>query len=76
MFFIIELQTFQNGASSSIVQSAETLQQAKSIYHTVLASAAISELPAHAATLLTNMGALIASECYTHEPEPAADMEE
>ena len=69
MFFIVELQTFQNGSCSNIVQSAETLQEAKSEYHTVLASAAVSELPVHAAVLLTNMGALIASECYTHEEE-------
>lgn len=49
--------------------------KAESKYHEVLASAAISQLPQHSATLLTSDGRAIANQCYHHEapqvePEP------
>ena len=40
--------------------------QAEAKYHAILASAAVSELPAHAAILATNGGAVLESKAYFH----------
>ena len=66
MYVVIELQTYSDGTIGNIVQTAPTINQAQSIYHTVLAAAAISNVPVHAASLLDNEGMQIASECYHH----------
>lgn len=71
-YYIMEIQ--QNAASeySHIVHwvydaDATTARlKAESTYHTVLASAAVSELKSHSATLLTGDGRAIMNQCYIH----------
>ena len=66
-YIVIELQTNSQGAVANIVTAHDSRAQAESKYYTVLASAAISDVPKHAAVILDSDGGFIASECYDHE---------
>lgn len=78
-FYIIEIQQYANGEFGHIVhfaydENATTARlKAESKYHEVLASAAISELPQHSATLLTSDGRAVMSQCYKHVIEPTPE---
>ena len=87
-FYIIEIQQYVNGEFGHIVHFAydenatKARLKAEAKYHEVLASAAVSELPQHSATLLTSDGRAIMNQCYKHvieptpEPEPEPEPEE
>ena len=66
MFIVVELQKDANGNVANIVTAHETQAEAESKYHSVLAAAAVSDLPVHAATLLSEEGFSIANQCYKH----------
>lgn len=83
-FYIIEIQQYTNGEFGHIVHFAydenatKARLKAESKYHEVLASAAVSELPQHSATLLTADGRAVMNQCYKHEvvqPEPEPEPE-
>lgn len=65
MYIVIELQT-TNGVTGNIVTQYDNLPSADSAYHSVLSSAAISNVNTHACVMLTESGEYIKSECYTH----------
>lgn len=65
-YVVVELQTMQDGAVANLVTQHATQAEAESKYHTVLAAAAISALPMHAAVLLTSTGITLDSRCYEH----------
>ena len=67
-YIVIEIQTNSDGTVGNLVNAYADRMQAEQQYHTVLASAAVSALPVHAAVLLTNDGRLIASQAY-HDGE-------
>ena len=81
-FYIIEIQQYTNGEFGHIVHFAydenatKARLKAEAKYHEVLASAAISELPQHSATLLTSDGRAIMSQCYKHVIEPTHEPDE
>lgn len=84
-FYIIEIQQYTNGEFGHIVHFAfdanptKARLKAEAKYHEVLAAAAVSELPQHSASLLTNDGRCIMNQCYRHEivqPEPEVEPEE
>ena len=68
-YLVVELQTFESGAMTSPAYAYDTQLEAEAKYHAILSSAAVSKLPTHAAVLLQNDGIVLASKCYTHEPE-------
>lgn len=72
-FIVIEIQTNSDGTVGTLVSSHDTRAAAESTFHTVLASAAISALPSHAAVLMDNQGSIIDSRCYEHEPAPESN---
>ena len=72
MFILIELQT-SNGVTANIVTAFEDKLQAESAYHSVLASAATSQVWIHAAVLLDEKGNLLKREFYRHRPEPSPE---
>ena len=81
-FYIIEIQQYANGEFGHIVHFAydenatKARLKAEAKYHQVLASAAVSELPQHSATLLTSDGRAVMNQCYRHEivqPEPEVE---
>ena len=63
-YIIIEIQTAQDGTVATLVTTKDTRNEADSTYYSILASAALSELPRHAAVLMTSDGSPIRTECY------------
>lgn len=65
MFIVIELQ--KNGNElSNIVTTFDNVNEAENKYHTILASAAISDIDRHAASMLSDEGYVIKCEYYDH----------
>lgn len=64
MYIVIELQTNTEGAVSNIVTSFNTLPEAESKYHSILAAAAVSEIPVHSAVIVSAEGFPVAHQCY------------
>ena len=67
MFLVMEIQ--KGSSVSNLVYSYETRNEAENKYHTILASAAVSNIPKHSAVLLTDEGEYIKHECFVHEEE-------
>ena len=71
-YYVVEIQQYQNGEFGHIVHYAYDADQDKarlkgeSKYHEVLAAAAISELPSHAAIMFSTDGFPIMHQCYKH----------
>lgn len=53
MFLVVEIQTYTDGKMACLTYIKDTLKEAQSKYHEVLAAAALSGLPAHSAAILT-----------------------
>lgn len=66
-YIVMEIQTFDTGAVSTPTYSYDDRLAAESKYHAILSSAAISALPIHAATMMTEDGAPIDHGSYHHE---------
>lgn len=66
MYIVIELQTNTDGAVGNLVYQYASRDEAESKFHSILAAAAISALPVHAAVMLTNAGTMVRSEYYRH----------
>lgn len=75
-FLVIEIQTNADGAVGNFVWSYAERSLAEQKYHTVLAAAAVSALPSHAAVMLTNEGKMVDHAVYHHEVEPPEEPEE
>lgn len=65
-YVVIELQTNSDGVLGTLVWHYTDEMQAQSKYHSVLAAAAISTLPRHAATMLADDGSYIQHQCFEH----------
>jgi len=63
-YVVIELQTNEDGTVGNLVWSFDNRPQAEQQYHTVLAAAAVSTLPKHAAIMMDNSGLPILRQCY------------
>lgn len=74
-YIIMELQTYADGTVGTLVETADNYNQAKSVYHQKLASAAISTVPIHAVVILNSDGVVSDQESYKHEVEVADDGE-
>lgn len=65
MYLVVELQTTGN-QTANIATAYESREQADSKFHTILASAAISQVPVHAAVILDEHGDILANGSYEH----------
>ena len=74
-YYIIEIQKQIDGTCAHLVHTADARNQAESIYHQVLAAAAISNVFQHAAVLLKDTGVEIMHQCYNHPQQPAPEPE-
>ena len=74
-YIVMEIQTNATGTVGNLVNAYDTQNAAESQYHTVLAAAAISQLPEHAAVLMTSRGQLLETKWYRHEQEPEPEPE-
>ena len=66
-WLVIEIQTMANGTVANLVTAHDTEKLAESKWHTVMAAAAVSGLPAHSAVLLDNFGNVVLSGSYSTE---------
>lgn len=66
MYIVIEFQTDASGNVSTLVTQHSTRAEAESKYYTVLAYAAISSVPLHAAMLCFANGKHLMSQAYEH----------
>ena len=69
MYIVIEIQTDSSGKVSTLVYQFTDRLQADAKFHTILAAAAVSALPIHAAVIMTNTGTMVKSEFYRHGGE-------
>ena len=65
-YVVLEIQTMADGNVGCLVTAYDSQMQAESAYHSILASAALSSLPRHAATLLTSDGSMQMYQHYEH----------
>lgn len=71
-YYIMEIQQYKNGEYGDIRHFAYDEDQVKaklkaeSKYHEVLAAAAISDLPCHAAIMFSSEGYPMLHQCYKH----------
>lgn len=66
MFIVLEIQKQENNVSLLHFEYSDR-ETAENKYHTILAYAAVSTLPVHAAIMMNEMGMVIRSEYYEHE---------
>ena len=64
MFIVIEIQKNSSGQIATLVNSYSDHNTAEQKYHTILAAAAVSGLPSHAAVMLLENGQEVKHECY------------
>lgn len=67
-YIVIEAQT-NNDTTNTITNTYSYYPVAEQAYHTILAAAAVSTVPIHSASMLTERGNLVKYECYEHEVE-------
>lgn len=71
-YIVIELQKNAEGHISPIVTEHNTLAEAESKFYSIMAYAAVGEIPMHSATILREDGFPVMYKHYTHkvvEPE-------
>lgn len=73
MYVVIEIQT--NDSVATIVNAYSERQQAESMYHQILSSAAVSSVRKHGAVMLTDDGERLKGECYYHIQELEPELE-
>ena len=77
MYIVTEIQTNANGQVAVVEPYVtESKDAAENKYHTILAYAAQSTLPKHAAIMYSEEGFTLKSECYKHEPQPQEEQTE
>lgn len=73
-YIIIEAQT-TNGVTAVVPPVVKSnYNEAEQEYHTKLSYAAVSTVPLHAVTMLTENGKMVKYECYDHrQPEAVSE---
>lgn len=74
MYAALEIKLKGDGTMTVDKYIKETRDEAERAYHSILASAAVSEHPVHTAMIINPEGATLKRESYKHEPaEPEAE---
>lgn len=66
VYIVIELQIDREGNVANLVNAYTNVNEAESKYHSVLASAAVSNVYRHSASILDDRGVTIKSESFRH----------
>ena len=67
MFIVVEIQTMTDGSVAVLQPTVKASRpEAESVFHSILSYAAQSEIPMHAAVLMTNEGIVLDRKAYTH----------
>ncbi len=72
-YIVIELQTYADGSVGSFINTFDDRNTAEQKYHTILAAAAVSQIPTHAAVMLTKEGMLLMNQYYIHSAAEQAE---
>lgn len=73
-YIVIEIQKSSDGTIAvPPVATYDTFFAAMSAYHTILAAAAVSQVPVHTAVVLTDTGQQIRLDSYNHAEEPEVE---
>lgn len=70
---VTEIQKFADGGMSTPSYAFDSQQSAEAKYHSILAGAAVSALPVHAAIMFSEEGFPLKYECYKHETQDSAE---
>ena len=65
-YIVIEIQKSTTGEIANIVTAHNTILEAESKYHTILAAAAISNLPVHGAIIVNENCFPVKHDSYTN----------
>ena len=65
-YIVIEMQKTAEGQVSNLVTAHNTLAEAESKFYTILASAAINDVPVHSAIIVSEEGFPVKHQCYKH----------
>ena len=65
-YIVIEMQKTAEGQVSNLVTDHNTLAEAESKFYTILASAAINDVPVHSAIIVSEEGFPVKHQCYKH----------
>lgn len=66
-YLVVEIQRFEDGKMSTPAYAYDNLNAAEAKFHSIMAAAAVSALPRHAAILISDEGFPMRHESYTHE---------
>lgn len=69
MYTAIEQKVKLDGSYEVSTFKKDTRDEAEKAYHSILASAAVSDHPIHSAAIINPEGKLLKSECYKHPAE-------
>ena len=64
---VTEIQKFADDNMSTPSYAYDNMNSAEAKYHAILAGAATSALPVHAAIMFSEVGFPLIHECYKHE---------
>lgn len=73
MYIVMEIQTNVDNTIGILTWSFANQNLAEEQFHRVLTTAATSNLPKHAACLVSEEGFPLRHECYTHVPVPTSE---
>ena len=65
-YIVVELQKNAEGKVSNLVTSHDTLAEADSKYYSILAAAAVNDVPVHSAIIVSEEGFPVKYTCYKH----------
>lgn len=67
-YIVIELQKYADGSvSAPPINTYDSFNEAVSRWHTILATASISNVPVHSAIILTETGQTVRMDSFNHE---------
>ena len=68
-YLVLEIQKNADGSVGNFVWAYDTIQDAESKYHSVLAAAAVSSLPVHSACIISETCYPVKHQSYAHEQD-------
>ena len=68
LYIVLEIQA-QEDTAATLTNVYTDKKDAENKYHTVLAAAALSNIPVHSAIMMNELGFVIKSEYYKHTEE-------
>lgn len=65
-YIVIELQKNAEGQVANLITAHNTLAEAESKFYSILAAAAVNDVPVHSAIIVSEEGFPVKHQCYKH----------